>query len=173
MCYNVEKSYGKGNCMETELRRRRIALMTLGSGVFAFGVWSILKSYLYLWVNPVVFDDIAEQEQYAVMIIFYVLFTFFMLIDLLLRAYVGMGARSMGMGKKKGLLYMIVLSLMLAVSVLSCLFMVLGRENTRMENQSEMDYFVSAFVEFCNMGVLAELLYTVVRVRKLEKRTEG
>ena len=159
--------------MEKELRRLRISLMTLGSGVFAFGVWSILKSYLYLWVNPVVFDDIAEQEQYAVMIIFYVLFTFFMLIDLLLRAYVGMGARSMGMGKKKGLMYMIVLSLMLAVSVLSCLFMVMGRESTRMENQSEMDYFVSAFVEFCNMGVLAELLYTVVRVRKLEKQTEG
>ena len=159
--------------MEKELRRLRISLMTLGSGVFAFGVWSILKSYLYLWVNPVVFDDIAEQEQYAVMIIFYVLFTFFMLIDLLLRAYVGMGARSMGMGKKKGLMYMIVLSLMLAVSVLSCLFMVLGRGNARMENQSEMDYFVSAFVEFCNMAVLAELLYTVVRIRKLEKRAEG
>ena len=159
--------------MEKELRRLRISLMTLGSGVFAFGVWSILKSYLYLWVNPVVFDDIAEQEQYAVMIIFYVLFTFFMLIDLLLRAYVGKGARAMGMGKRKGLTYMIVLSLMLTVSVLSCLFMLLRHGDTHMQNQSELDFFVSAFVEFCNMGVLAELLYTVVRVRKLEKRTEG
>jgi len=159
--------------MEKELRRLRIALMTLGSGVFAFGVWSILKSYLYLWVNPVVFDDIEAQYQSAVTIAFYVLFSFFMLIDLLLRAYVGMGARSMGMGKKKGLMYIIVLSLMLAASVLSCFFMVTGRKNTRMENQSLMDFYVSAFVEFCNMGVLAELLYTVVRVRKLEKRTEG
>ena len=159
--------------METELRRRRIALMTLGSGVFAFGVWSILKSYLYLWVNPVVFDDIPAQNQSAVTITFYVLYTFFMLIDLLLRAYVGMGARSMGMGKKKGLPYMIVLSLMLAVSVLSCLFMVLGQGETRMENQSELDFVVSAFVEFCNLSVLAELLYTLIRVRKLEKQTEG
>ena len=159
--------------MEKELRRLRIALMTLGSGVFAFGVWSILKSYLYLWVNPVVFDDIEAQYQSAVTIAFYVLFSFFMLIDLLLRAYVGMGARSMGMGKKKGLMYIIVLSLMLAASVLSCFFMVTGRKNTRMENQSLMDFYVSAFVEFCNMGVLAERLYTVVRVRKLEKRTEG
>ena len=159
--------------MEKELRRLRVSLMTLGSGVFAFGVWSILKSYLYLWVNPVVFDDVEAQYQSAVMIVFYVMYTFFMLIDLLLRAYVGMGARSMGMGKKKGLMYMIVLSLMLAVSVLSCLFMILGRENTRMENQSEMDYFVSAFVEFCSMGVLAELLYTVIRVKKLEKQAEG
>ena len=159
--------------MEKELRRLRVSLMTLGSGVFAFGVWSILKSYLYLWVNPVVFDDVEAQYQSAVMIVFYVMYTFFMLIDLLLRAYVGKGARAMGMGKKKGLTYMIVLSLMLAVSVLSCMLMVFGHENTRMENQSEMDYFVSAFVEFCNMGVLAELLYTVVRVRKLEKRTEG
>ena len=159
--------------MEKELRRLRISLMTLGSGVFAFGVWSILKSYLYLWVNPVVIDDVPEQYQSAVTIIFYVMFTFFMLIDLLLRAYVGMGARSMGMGKKKGLLYMIVLALMLAVSVLSCLFMVLGREDVRMENQSELDFFVSAFVELCNLSVLAELLYTVVRVKKLEKQTEG
>ena len=159
--------------MEKELRRLRISLMTLGSGVFAFGVWSILKSYLYLWVNPVVFDDVEAQYQSAVMIVFYVMFTFLMLIDLLLRAYVGMGARSMGMGKKKGLMYMIVLSLMLAASVLSCLLMVMGRENKRMENQSNMDFFVSAFVEFCSMGVLAELLYTVIRVKKLEKRTEG
>ncbi|MBR1566457.1 MAG: hypothetical protein IJ649_06810 [Oscillospiraceae bacterium] len=159
--------------MEIELRRCRISLMTLGSGVFAFGVWSILKSYLYLWVNPVVFDDIAAQYQSAVNIIFYVMYTFLVLIDLLLRAYVGMGAHSMGMGKKKGPMYMIVLSLMLATSVLSCLLMVMGRENARMENQSKMDYLVSAFVEFCNMSVLAELLYTVVRVRKLEKRTEG
>ena len=159
--------------MEKELRRLRITLMTLGSGVFAFGVWSILKSYLYLWVNPVVFDDVEAQYQSAVTIIFYVLYTFCMLIDLLLRAYVGVGARSMGMGKKKGLMYLIVLALMLAVSVLSCLFMVLGREDVRMENQSELDFFVSAFVELCNLSVLAELLYTVIRVRKLEKQTEG
>lgn len=159
--------------MKIELRRRRIAMMTLGSGVFAFGVWSILKSYLYLWVNPVVFDDIDVQYQSAVIIAFYIMYTFFMLIDLLLRAYVGMGARSMGMGKKKGLMYMIVLSLMLAVSALSCLLMVLGRGDTRMENQSELDFFVSAFVEFCNMSILAELLYTVLRVKKLEKQMEG
>ena len=159
--------------MEKELRRLRISLMTLGSGVFAFGVWSILKSYLYLWVNPVVFDDVEAQYQSAVMIVFYVMYTFFMLIDLLLRAYVGMGARSMGMGKKKGLMYMIVLSLMLAVSVLSCLFMLLRHGDTHMQNQSELDFFVSAFVEFCSMGVLAELLYTVIRVKKLEKQAEG
>ena len=159
--------------MEKELRRLRISLMTLGSGVFAFGVWSILKSYLYLWVNPVVFDDVEAQYRSAVMIVFYVIYTFFMLIDLLLRAYVGKGARAMGMGKRKGLLYMIVLSLMLTVSVLSCLFMVLRHGDTRMQNQSELDFFVSAFVEFCSMGVLAELLYTVIRVKKLEKQAEG
>ena len=159
--------------MEKELRRLRVSLMTLGSGVFAFGVWSILKSYLYLWVNPVVFDDVEAQYQSAVMIVFYVMYTFFMLIDLLLRAYVGKGARAMGMGKRKGLMYMIVLSLMLTVSVLSCLFMVLRHGDTRMQNQSELDFFVSAFVEFCSMGVLAELLYTVIRVKKLEKQAEG
>lgn len=161
------------NELVIELRRRRIALMTLGSGVFAFGAWSILKSYLYLWVNPIVFDGVAADKLSAVTIIFYVIYTLFMLLDLLLRAYVGMGARAMGMGKKKGLTYMIVLSLMLAASVLSCLFMVLGRGDTRMENQSELDFFVSAFVELCNLGVLAELLYTVIRVKKLEKQAEG
>ena len=159
--------------MEIELRRCRIALMTLGSGVFAFGVWSVLKSYLYLWVNPIVFDDVAAEHQSAVTITFYILYTTCMLIDLLLRAYVGMGARSMGMGKKKGIMYMIVLSLMLALSVLSCLFMVLGRGDARLENQSTLDFYVSAFVEFCNMSVLAELLYTVIRVNKLEKQMEG
>ena len=34
--------------METERRRRQIALYTLGSGVIVFGAWSILKTFLYL-----------------------------------------------------------------------------------------------------------------------------
>lgn len=161
--------------MATELRRLRISLMTLGSGVLAFGVWSILKSYLYLWVDPVSMEDFNTSAQYesAVMIVFYVMYTFCMLLDLLLRVYVSRGAHAMGMGRKKGIVYIVVLSLMLLLSVLSCVFMLTGGAKARMEKQSPMDYYVSAFVEFCSMGVLAELLYTVVRVKRLEKQMEG
>ena len=104
--------------METELRRRRSELLTLGFGIIAFGVWSVLKTYLYTWVDPLIENvDVEEQYKTAATILGYVMITIVLAMDLGLRLYVGMSARAEGLGKKKGRAYIVVAALMLLVTI--------------------------------------------------------
>ena len=161
--------------MEKELRRRRISLMTLGSGVIAFGVWSLLKTFLYLWVDPIPmdFEDIPPEFRHIAVIIGYVLVGIFMAIDLSLRLYLGRSARAAGRGTKKSCAYIVVAVLLLASSAVSLILILFSKDGGRTSNQSVMDYYVSLFVEFTSMSILAELVYTAIRVKKLEKLLEG
>ena len=163
------------NELVIELRRRRITLMSLGSGVISFGVWSILKTLLYIYVG--VFNlnvtTVPEEYQQAATAIAYVMLAFFMMIGLSLRLFVGLRARAAGSGKRQRPTYIVVAGLLLAWSVLSLLVAVFSRTSGRMENQSVMDYAVSIFVECCSAAILAELVYTALRVRKLAKLAEG
>lgn len=163
------------NKLVIELRRRRITLMSLGSGVISFGIWSILKTFLYIYVGVLNLNVTTVPEQYrqATTIVAYVMLTFFMLIDLSLRLFVGLKARAAGSGKRQRPTYIVVAGLLLACSVLSLLVAVFSRTSGRMENQSVMDYAVSLFVEGCSAAMLAELVYTAVRMRKLTKLVEG
>lgn len=161
--------------METELRRRRINLMALGSGVIAFGVWSILKSFLYIWVDSYKFEfpDIPPEYVRAATAIAYAMLFSLMLIDLALRLYIGLSARSVGMGKKKSRAYIILAAIILAASILSWILILVNHTSSQRENQSAMDYYVSLFVEMTSAAVLAEMIYTALRIRKLEKCVEG
>ena len=163
------------NELVIELRRRRITLMSLGSGVISFGVWSILKTLLYIYVGVFKLDvtTVSEEYQQAATTIAYVLLAFFMLFSLSLRLFVGLKARAAGSGKRQRPTYIVVACLLLAWSVLSLLVAVFSRTSGRMENQSVMDYAVSIFVECCSAAILAELVYTALRVRKLAKLAEG
>lgn len=161
--------------MEIELRRRRINLMALGSGVIAFGVWSVLKTFLYIWVDTYVFEfpDIAPEYIPAANAIAYAMLGFFMLIDLALRLYIGLSARSVGMGQRKSRAYIILAALILVSSAVTWILMLMSHTSTRLENQSAMDYYVSLFVELSSAAVLAEMVYTAIRIRKLEKQLGG
>lgn len=161
--------------MERELRQRQINLMTLGSGVIAFGVWSVLKSFLYIWVDSYTFDfpDIPPEFIPTANAIAYAFLSILMLIDLALRTYIGLSARSVGMGKKKHRAYIVIAALILASSIVSWVLMLVNHTSNRMENQSTMDYYVSLFVELCSSAILAEMIYTALRIRKLEKLLEG
>ena len=163
------------NELVIELRRRRITLMSLGSGVISFGVWSILKTLLYIYVGAFSLNvnTIPEEYRQAATNMAYVILAFFMMIGLSLRLFVGLKARAAGSGKRQRPTYIVVAGLILAWSVLSLLVAVFSRTSGRMENQSLMDYAVSMFVECCSAAMLAELVYTALRVRKLAKLVEG
>ena len=163
------------NELVIELRRRRITLMSLGTGVISFGVWSILKTLLYMYVGAFNLDVTTVSEEYrqAATNLAYIILAIFMMIDLSLRLFVGLRARAAGSGKRQRPTYIVVACLLLTCSVLSLLVAVFSRTSGRMENQSLMDYAVSMFVECCSAAMLAELVYTALRVRKLAKLVEG
>ena len=163
------------NELVIELRRRRITLMSLGTGVISFGIWSILKTLLYMYVGAFNLDVTTVSEEYrqAATNLAYIILAIFMMIDLSLRLFVGLRARAAGSGKRQRPTYIVVACLLLTCSMLSLLAAVFSRTSGRMENQSLMDYAVSMFVECCSAAMLAELVYTALRVRKLAKLVEG
>ena len=159
--------------METELRRRRSELLTLGYGIIAFGLWSVLKTYLYTWVDPIIREaDVTAENRTAAVIVAYIMITMVLAVDFGLRLYVGMSARAEGMGKKKGRGYIIVAALMLLISVLLW-FLSLGYIQSRAENDSLMDYIVSMVVDLTSIAILARLVYNAVKVRQLRRQLEG
>ena len=159
--------------METELRRRRSELLTLGYGIIAFGLWSVLKTYLYTWVDPIIGEaDVTAENRTAAVIVAYIMITMVLAVDFGLRLYVGMSARAEGMGKKKGRGYIIVAALMLLISVLLW-FLSLGYIQSRAENDSLMDYIISMVVDLTSIAILARLVYNAVKVRQLRRELEG
>ena len=159
--------------METELRRRRSELLTLGYGIIAFGLWSVLKTYLYTWVDPIITEaDVTVENRTAAVIVAYIMITMVLAVDFGLRLYVGMSARAEGMGKKKGRGYIIVAALMLLISVLLW-FLSLGYIQSRAENESLMDYIISMVVDLTSIAILARLVYNAVKVRQLRRELEG
>ena len=159
--------------METELRRRRSELLTLGYGIIAFGLWSVLKTYLYTWVDPIIKEiDTEEQYKMAATILAYVMISIILAADFGLRLYVGMSARAEGMGKKKGRAYIVVAALMLFVSVVLWLVS-LGYVQSRAEKEALMDYIVSMLVDLTSIAILARLVYNAVKVRQLRRQLEG
>lgn len=159
--------------METELRRRRSELLTLGYGIIAFGLWSVLKTYLYTWVDPIIREaDVTAENRTAAAIVAYIMITMVLAVDFGLRLYVGMSARAEGMGKKKGRGYIVVAALMLLISVLLW-FLSLGYIQSRAENESLMDYIISMVVDLTSIAILARLVYNAVKVRQLRRELEG
>jgi hypothetical protein len=161
--------------MDIELRRRRINLSTLGTGVVAFGVWNVLKTMLYLFASSVNFYDAKDvgADAAAVSLIYYVLLGLLLALDFSLRLYIGLSARAEGKGRKKGSGYIVAAAVLLAMSAASYIIAWATHSSTRMENQAALDYYVSLFVDITAMVMLGDLLYTALQTRKLEKQMGG
>ncbi|MBQ3703725.1 MAG: hypothetical protein II885_13375 [Oscillospiraceae bacterium] len=161
--------------MDIELRRRRINLSTLGTGVVAFGVWNVLKTILYIFTSHVSFFDAEDAGAYGavVILIFYAFLGLLLTLDLSLRLYIGLSARAEGRGRRKGSGYIIAAAILFAMTAAYYVAAWVTHSNTRLENQAALDYYVSMFVDITAMIMLGDLLYTAVRARKLEKRMGG
>lgn len=161
--------------MDIELRRRRINLSTLGTGVVAFGVWNVLKTMLYIFASPVSFVYVDDAAAYGavVSLISYALLGLLLALDLSLRLYIGLSARAEGRGRRKGSGYIIAAAALFAMTAASYVAAWVTHSNTRLENQAALDYYVSMFVDITAMIMLGDLLYTAIRARKLEKQMGG
>ena len=101
-----------------KLRKYESILVISGLGVVAFGLWSIIRAAIYYFLNPLDIRDYFSDEDLAEMaadgdangISFFtdnmdvVMTTFIfaiMVIDLLLRIYIGLSARAYGRGRRR------------------------------------------------------------------------
>ena len=160
--------------MEKELRRKQVTLVTLGTGVILFGVWSVVKSLLYYRTN--LFADLdtqVEPELLPYMLATVVIVALFVLADLGIRLKIGRRARAEGMGRRQKNGYLILAALIVLVNITGDLLGVYYIVKNGVPEQSGPDYVVSVLVDLSSTILLAELIITALRVRKLRAMSEG
>ena len=161
--------------MEHELRRRQVTLVTLGTGVILFGVWSVVKSLLYFRTN--LFADLDTQVEPELLpyikLATVVIVALFVLADLGIRLKIGRRARAEGMGRRQKNGYLILAGLIVLVNIIGDLLGVYYIVKNGVPEQSGLDYVVSVLVDLSSTILLAELIITALRVRKLRAMSEG
>ena len=161
--------------MEKELRRKQVTLVTLGTGVILFGVWSVVKSLLYFRTG--LFADLDAQIEPELLpyikLVTVVIVALFVLADLGIRLKIGRRARAEGMGRRQKNGYLILAALIVLVNITGDLLGVYYIVKNGVPEQSGPDYVVSVLVDLSSTILLAELIITVLRVRKLRAMSEG
>lgn len=156
---------------ETELRRGQNTLFILGGGVITFGLWSIVKSIMYLLVNPFQYfrsDDVPQEFQLIVMAVVYGIAALLVGLDVGLRFFVGLSARAEARGKKKSRAYIVVAAVMAAGNLLLFLgTLLLAATTPDAVTGNLLDTLVSAVVDVTALITLFELVFTARRVQRL------
>ena len=161
--------------MEKKLRRSQVTLVTLGTGVILFGVWSVVKSLLYFrtglftGLDTQVEPELLPYIKLAVVVIV----ALFVLADLGIRLKIGRRARAEGMGRRQKNGYLILAALIVLVNITGDLLGVYYIVENGVPEQSGLDYVVSVLVDLSSTVLLAELIVTALRVRKLRAMSEG
>ena len=147
---------------ERKMRRYQNLLTVSGLGVIIFGLWSVLKTILLLFMKEGILSEIPDDTFVRVM--FFLILGGILLIDVLIRLYVGLSARAEGFGKKKGYGY-VVIAILMALASLTSLVLIFFDTN----EQSIWELIVSVIVEATSLVVTIELLVAAFTVKKLKK----
>lgn len=157
--------------MQKELRKNENRLAVSGLAVIAFGLWSIVKSVIRIFVSGrKELDEVfgADNPGVDTLFLYLVLISLaFMLLELGLRIYVGLTARAESRGKKKTVVYLILSVLLAALSVYGIVSILQSGYS-----QSLPDLVISLLVELTSLFATAELFYSAVKVKQLRKQTE-
>ena len=101
--------------MQRDLRKNQDNLIIIGTGVIAFGIWSVLHSIMLWLTSPDLANDIVQNTDDPLAIspaaanaITFIILLVLLLADLSLRVYMGRCAISEGRGtrKKQGSFYL-------------------------------------------------------------------
>lgn len=158
-----------------KLRHDKDALIVAGTGVIAFGFWSLVKSMLMIGLNmPEIMEvnDLLTAESWEVASVFLYEGTV-LLAELLLRIYVGTAARAEGRDRlsgKKAYLYPLGAVVLAGISVSS---FIQCFKQVWLAGAVDEDDIMALLLELTSLATLAEIVISAVRVRWAEKIRTG
>ena len=158
--------------MGAELRKHQDMLIIIGTGVIAFGVWSVIKTVLYYALSRdemlrILKEQGLEQGYEAGV---YVLIALALAFILGLRIYIGLSARAEGVGKRRGNGYVVLAAIMTLVNFGGFVLSVAGAFELELTLDNIVDLSVTFVVELTSIATMAELVYSALRVRNLRKQ---
>lgn len=91
--------------MSAQIRKHQTILICSGLAVIGFGLWSIVRTIMFVYLDPLQFSEMfIEQDQvseelYRAIVI--AVLAVLLALDLLFRLYVGLNAIRLGQGQKR------------------------------------------------------------------------
>lgn len=153
--------------MGAKTRRLENNLVTLGTGIIAFGLWAFIKLILtVVFLGSAYFEDSPEERRLAVMIATWVI----AVLTLLMYVWLGLSARAEGNGKKKKPVYLFVVGIISVygfVMILIEVFLMITKFN---KIDDPFSLFITIIIDVTRMIFLIELIYSSVTLRKIRKQ---
>ncbi len=154
--------------LQLRLRKTQSDLAVMGIGVIAFGVWSVIKSVLYVALNTESALASLEGNKYLILA-FWLILGAALAIDLAFRLYVGRSAIAEGKGRKKKNGYIL---LALLMSVLS--FAALAAGLLSQGSSTDTDSVgATLLVELTSDVLLLGVVVSAIRVKRLSRKLTG
>ena len=155
--------------LERLLRKHQNTLVNVGKGVFAFGLWSVVKVFLSVRLvpeirNQVLFDPNTGELFPEALV--YGMLAFFSLFVLWFRAAVCRGAVREGHEKKARRGYVVLAVVIVLVDASMLITSLLQPEQSY---RSVLDAVVSVVVELSSIVTTVELIISAMRVKKLKR----
>lgn len=144
-------------------RQYRQTLRYSGQAFIIFGIWSVVKLMLQIYLNPIDWAGMALEDipAHTLQTITYLIVIFFMAMDILVRLYVGLSAITEAKGKQRRIVYLFAAALYIILTIVS-LFP--GEYDTNYEDKIS---FVTLFFDVTNIITLVIIIVDSWKLRKL------
>lgn len=153
--------------MGAKTRRLENNLVTLGTGIIAFGLWAFIKLLLtVMFLGSAYFADSPEEQRLAVVIATWVV----AVLTLLMYVWIGLSARAEGKGKRKKPVYLFVVGMISVygfVMILIEVYFIITEFNRITD---PLTLFISTVIDVTRMIFLIELIYSSVSLRRIRKQ---
>ena len=151
---------------QAKTRRLQDTLTIAGTTVLAFSVWSLAKIGLFLtFIDESALRQLLGIDAATLVIAVYVSLGIIALIDLVVRAYVGLSARAEGRGKKKGPFYLVVATIAALASASSLVGIAVGTSSAL----SPLSMALSIGIEVTAIAAMVLVIYCSIRLRRMSK----
>ncbi len=159
-------------------RKNTDTLAILGWGVILFCVWSIVKTIaMYVTSADEVKSLLKEVTglkhiDNSILIMLFAFFGTIVAVDVFMRIYVGLTARAVARGKKKGVGYIVVTYLLIIIYIVEIAVDIYMVFHPSESDESILTLVVNAFINISSLITLIELVIYSTKVRRSLRKAQ-
>ena len=144
------------------LRKYKDKLYISGTGIMVLAVWAVLQFCIYMTMMRREIEDIAKEVPDLGVEVVYIILVAEVLLEVALRLYIGICARSVVMTGKRRITYIFVTGLVILIYVL-----VLGLTILTFSSYSIVQFIVTILVQLTAIVINVQLIQAGIKVRRL------
>lgn len=155
--------------LRAQIRRYKRNLEISGKAMILFGLWSVIKFILIIFMSSEAMEDllgdVLELTDGALMLLWAAM-SFIMTLVIAFNYYLGMSAVRYARGEKKSRFFLVITTLDLVGTVCSLPLYFMAPEGS-----GNLDTGIASFIlDVTTSLILFDILYCIFRVKKLEKK---